>query len=193
MQLDRFGRAEEHRLLWREPTTLTGIGELMARWLEGDITYQPSYYAPAPDEETADLVSVLAEVNRAGMVTIFSQPGVPLVDGSGQRAAIDGFCHEEMVRRLQTAAWGTDLVTLTFPPDSQSDGAVVVTVGGGQEFTWLGCTQDRGERLRFYCADLCEDALVDLCSAWQLQILDPVWGRNDLLWDVLRRAAAEGP
>jgi uncharacterized protein DUF6919 len=192
MQLDEYGRAEEHRLLWREPTTLAGLGELMARWLEGDITYQPGYNSTGPDAETTDLIPVLAAVNRAGMFTTFSQPGVPLTDGNGQRAAIEGFCTEEAMQRLYVASWATDLVTLSYPPGSSaSDGAVAVSTLGGLECTWLGSCQDRGELIYYYGEDLCEAAVIDLCSAWQVHILDPVWGRNDLLWDVLRRFAGE--
>lgn len=40
------------------------MGELIARWLEGVITYQPGYGGEGPDSETNPLVAGLAAVNR---------------------------------------------------------------------------------------------------------------------------------
>jgi hypothetical protein len=77
VQVDEDGRAEEHRLLWSQPTTISQLGELTAQWPEGTITYQPGCFASAPDPETADPIEVLAAVNRAGLFTTFSQPGIP--------------------------------------------------------------------------------------------------------------------
>lgn len=192
MQVDEYGRAEEHRLLWRKPTTISELGELMAQWLEGGITYQPGYGASTPDPETADLVEVLAAVNRAGVFTTFSQPGMPLADGSAQRASLDGFCTEQVADRLRIATRDTDLAALIFPPGSQSDGQVVVTINGGQEITWLGRTLDVDNLYHVYGDDLSEAGAEALCNAWQLHIIDPVWGRNDLLWSLLRRFASQG-
>ncbi|MDX3656256.1 hypothetical protein PV646_02950 [Streptomyces sp. ID05-26A] len=187
MQVDEYGRAEEHRLLWKGPATVGQLGELMAQWLDGTITYQPGYGAPGPDPETSELVEVLAAVNRAGVLTTFSQPGEPLVDGHAQRASLDGFCTEHTADLLRRATLHTDLVTLIFPPGSQEGGQVVVTVDDGQEFTWLGSPADLGHLYDIYGDDLSEAAIEALGDAWQLHIVDPVWGRNDLLWDQLRR------
>jgi len=60
---------------WHSARTLAGLGELTAQWLEGKIGYVPGYGGAPPDEETEPLIPVLAAANRAGFVTIVSQPG----------------------------------------------------------------------------------------------------------------------
>jgi hypothetical protein len=112
-----------------------------------------------------------------------------LADGSGQRACVDGFCTEDTRTRLLTATSGTDLVTLSFRPGGVSDGQVVVTLDEGDEFTWLGSPLDTANIDHHYREDLSESGLQALHAAWQVQIIDPVWGRNDLLWDALHRFA----
>jgi len=188
--VDEFGRSEKHRVLWREATSLRDLGELMAQWLEGKITYQPAYYARAAEDETDGLVDVLAEVNRAGLVTTFSQPGVPLVAGSGQRASIDGFGTQDTIDRLQAATLGTDLVVIAFAPDCESGGQVVVTAINGHECTWLGLPLDAVDIDDYYQDDLSHPGLDAMRSAWQVNVIDPVWGRDDLLWDTLRKFSA---
>jgi hypothetical protein len=95
--------------------------------------------AAGPDVETASLVPVLAELNRAGYVTDFSQPGIALdANGNGQRAAVAGFCSEVMAVRLMDAVCRTDLVVVAGDPDKPVNASIVVTVDDGREFTWLG-------------------------------------------------------
>jgi hypothetical protein len=84
---DVFVPNGEHRALWAGGLA-EDLGGLMARWLEGRTSYEPGYLAAGPDAETASLVPVLAQLNRAGYVTDFSQPGIALdANGNGQRAA----------------------------------------------------------------------------------------------------------
>lgn len=111
---------------WLAATTLDDLARLNGQWLRGGRCSSFSQGA-GPDEEASELVEVLAEINRLGLITDFSQPGE--FDGKwAQRASVSGFCSEGM-----------------------------------------------GE----------------LASAWYVQIFDPKWGRNDLLWltvlDALRR------
>jgi hypothetical protein len=186
---DESGGDEEDRLLWREPVTVAQLGELMAQWLEGLITYQPGYAAATPDAETDDLVEVLATVNRAGLLTTFSQPGVPPKGGGAQRAAVDGFCTEQVADRLRSVTLGTDLVTLVLAPGYHSDLQVAVTIQDGQECTWLGRGMGVDDIHLYYANDVSEAGLQALYGAWQLHIIDPVWGRNNVLWTVLRQFA----
>jgi hypothetical protein len=77
---------DEHAL-WDKARTVADLGELTARWLEGSISWNPTYtngdtYAAEvgtfnrpPEDETKPYVHLLAAVNRAGFVTNFSQPG----------------------------------------------------------------------------------------------------------------------
>ncbi len=34
-------------------------------------------------------------------------------------------------------------------------------------------------------------AIEALCAAWQVTIIDPEWGRNDVLWTVLKSFTAQ--
>jgi hypothetical protein len=184
-ELDEHGRNLAERQLWAGVQDLVGIGGLMAGWLEGDLTYQPAYYGAAPDEETAELVPVLAALNRAGFVTEFSQPGIPLANGSAQRAAIGGFCDDVMLLNLMAATFGTDLVMLRFASGDTGEGSVVVTVDELEEYTFLGRTEGSDDLKDGYGEDLSPAGLAALIGAWQVHLFDPVWGRNDLLWPLL--------
>lgn len=190
--LDEYGRDETHRSLWADARTLSDIGELTARWLEGGITYHPAYGAPCPDSETAELIPVLAAVNRAGFVTDESQPGFPLDDKSGQRAYVTGFCSQGFVDVARVAATvsGTDLVVLAFVPGTESGPQVVVTVDDGAEFTWLGHPVDAVNIDHLYGDDLAADGVAALRAAWQVHMFDPLWGRNELLWSFLSMVAS---
>ena len=104
---------------------LADLGELTARWLEGTIasipTVMPGY---GPDEETADLIPVLAACNRAGYVTTGSQPGEKPGRGHDgrlwtQRAAVQGFAGAAAVAALRACTAGTPLIVLPGRPASQ--------------------------------------------------------------------------
>jgi hypothetical protein len=41
---DEFVPNAEHRALWARADSLEDLGELMARWLEGGISYQPGVF-----------------------------------------------------------------------------------------------------------------------------------------------------
>lgn len=47
-EFDEDGRDLAGRSLWTAARTLADVGTLMARWLEGDLTYQPVYYGSEP-------------------------------------------------------------------------------------------------------------------------------------------------
>lgn len=174
--------------LWRTARTLADLGELTAQWLEGRIDYQPGY-GGEPDSETAPLIPVLAAANRAGFVTTFSQPGVPLADGHAQRAAVAAFADQQMVERVKAAILGTDLVAVFTPPGWDSPAQIPVTIDDGQEFTWLGAGLDPAYIAQIYAED-CPAALATLLGAWQVDLFDPVWGREGLLWERLARVWA---
>jgi hypothetical protein len=184
-ELDEHGRKLAERQLWSDVDNLAGIGGLMARWLEGDLTYQPACYGSAPDEETIQLVPVLAALNRAGFVTKFSQPGIPLSNGNAQRAAVGGFCDDAMLLNLMAATFGTDLVMLRFASGDTGEGSVVVTLDEREEYTCLGRTERPDDLEDGYGEGLSTAGLTALIGAWQVHLFDPVWGRNDLLWPLL--------
>lgn len=175
------------RTLWQSARTLEDLGDLTAQWLEGAITHLPGYLAPGPDEETTPLVHYLAEANRNGYVTDFSQPGTTYPDGDVQRAAVAGFCTEELAERIAAAVLRTDLVVISTPPGWDNPARIPVTIDGGAAFTWVG-SNPPGIAIDHTYGDDCPDALGALRAAWYVTVFDPVWGREALLWERLSAA-----
>lgn len=174
---------------WRTARTLTDLGRLTAQWLEGGISHIPGYGdGDRPAEETGPLVAALAAACRAGYVTTNSQPGRPLDDGAGQRAWVTGFCTEDTADKVKAAVLGTDLITLAVPPGWDNPVRIPVTIDDHAEFTWAGALDP--ETIEHYYAGICPHALEALDAAWQVDVIDPAWGRTELLWD--RLAAALG-
>jgi hypothetical protein len=197
-------RADHQR--WASASTLADVGELTALWLEGKIASQPGY-APGcgPADETLPLVPVLAACNRAGYVTTCSQPGFSGTGYGGahweQRAATEGFADAETARRLRAAASRAGALVLARDPQSSPRwrirlrGEVPATRRDGADFTWFGAQLSRRYiRSRDLGWGACaRDAADALCAAWQVTLIDPVWGREDSpLWTALA-AFAEGP
>jgi hypothetical protein len=183
--------------LWAAAQSLPELGEAMAQWLEGRITYQPAYSGAEPEEETAELVPVLAAYNRSGFVTDFSQPAVSLDEGYGcaQRAAVCGFCDEATARRLLALTLRTGLIVLAHDPLLLEGIQIPVTVDVEDEdveaSTWVGAFSNSEAIAHYYSADCPPAAVRALQTAWQVHIVDPVWGRNDLLSDEVRAVLAE--
>lgn len=181
------------RAVWRGAHGLAELGALTARWLDGELPTQPHHDGP-PDPETIALVPVLAGLNRSGFVTSGSQPGLPPGPGFdnaiwAQRAAVEGFADSDLVRRLE--AWLPDgLVLIVHSPDGgyHSPG-LTVTTRAGQPYTMFGgYLEPRLIRWLYSdCNKATQSALVD---AHQVTIVDPVWGRNDVLWPALQTLAA---
>lgn len=168
---------------WTTATGLADLGELTARWLTGEYEQTPLHGGP-PDPETALLIPVLAAANRAGYVTDFSQPGEDWGDGDRQRAAVGDYCDDAIRDRLAGAVAGSDLVLLHERGDSGIQ--VPVTLDGGAACTWVGGVPASEDI--WYNVTLTAGALAALRDSWYVTIVDPVWGRNDLLWPLLTHA-----
>jgi hypothetical protein len=184
------------RRLWRSARTLQDLGDLMARWLEGDIGSQPGYqprYGPEP--ETTDLIETLAACNRAGYLTISSQPGL-ITDDLQQRAAVQGFTDDlRMLRRLERLGESAGLLTavhLTAAPSEPVDG-FIATISEGEPCTGFGCHLATSDLYVIWsgCHRTAADAVI---ASYQVTLIDPEYGRNDLLWTVLDEASGRsGP
>jgi hypothetical protein len=194
--------------LWRQVESLEDIGELTARWLEGDIETHPGYYG-RPDEETSELIPVLADLNRAGYVTTGSQPGEGPVRGVWdepelrwwwQRAAVDGFARAEVADRIQETSAESGLTVVRHERAgwrTDWDDAVWVTATGPEEapeppenarmHTSFGAHLSR-KVIATECLDATSAEFV--YGTPQVTVVDPQWGRNDLLWPALVRELA---
>lgn len=185
----RTNRITERRR-WAAAHTIEDLGHLTAAWLEGAIDYQPGYIG-GPEQETQPITGHLAGYNRNGFLTTASQPGIPTKAGSGQRAWVEGFCTEQAAERIHRAAMHTELIALYARGAYRSNSArIAVTTIDDNDLTFAGpMTVDY---INEYYARDCPQALITLHHAWQFALVDPQWGRNTLLWDLLTDALADG-
>lgn len=173
---------------WGTAQTLEDLGELTALWLLGEVPECPTQGGP-PDAETAEIIQALVECNRRGFVTEFSQPGKPLRDGSGQRAAVSGYAPEPLAKKLFAASLHSDLVVLIFQPGAEGGYSIPVTADVFHPYTRVGCFC--GELAEEFCRHLGPLATLAVLTAWYVAVIDPSWGRRDYLWHTLLKALRE--
>lgn len=195
VDLSETDRTEDglDQLAWRQCPDLQTACELTAQWLEGSRHYQPGYAAAQPAKETGPLSAQLARINRLGLLTTESQPGNPLLQGSGQRAYVTGYCAGTTMAFLSTFLVGTELVSMWYPPNTSGQAQICVSVDEYEEFTHLGRSMDAEYVLEEYALETNEALAAIVSECWELQIFDPVWGRNDRLLPALIRALEAMP
>ncbi|SFU14746.1 hypothetical protein [Arthrobacter sp. ov118] len=179
---DGFGRLLADREVWRQATTIAAAGELTARWLEGRSQYQPGTFAPGFDDETTAIAGQLARLNRNGLFTKESQPGVQ-VDGLAQRAYVTAFCSPETASALLELSTRSGLVTVAHAPGEASSASIPVTVQDDAVVTVLGSSEGpvNEDQLKDWAAESNETLALVLADAWYVEIFDPVWARNTVL------------
>ncbi|MFF4403628.1 DUF6919 domain-containing protein [Streptomyces sp. NPDC001404] len=190
-KLPWMSRSDRRR--WESARTLSDLGELMALWLEGSLGSRPGYAARfGPDEETAGLVPVLAACCRAGFVTEQSQPGEDDVAFDGrpwvQRAAVSGFvADKDLLQHVRAAAERAGLQVITETAQGRRK-SVVVTQWAGRDHTSFGEPMPPSHLRYLFGAECHRQAVGALVAAWQVTVIDPVWGRNSVLWPTLSGA-----
>lgn len=186
----RKTRADRRR--WAAAQSLPELAGLMARWLEGELSMWPGYGDGAA-EETAELIPVLARVNRAGFLTDQSQPACdgPGFDGRRweQRAAVSGLvADDDLLFALARVAESHRLTILVRAADDQARiKGVTATRVDGEPYTTFGCRLTR-RMLRDIWWGVSRRALDDIADAMQVTLVDPEYGRNDRLWTALDEA-----
>jgi hypothetical protein len=190
--------------LYADCETLADLGEVTAKWAKGEIKYHPGGYDEGPAEETIELIPALVTLNRAGFITQCSQPGEGPVDGYDgrvwwQRAAVDGFTDSATADRLEGACEEADLIFIRNGPArrwrvtwkhtepvtaSPVDNDDIAAASSYYVHTHFGAHLSR-RAVKFSFDDCASKAL---CSAEQVSIIDPVWGRKDFMWDTLTSA-----
>ncbi len=197
------------RRAWKQARTLAELGELTARWLEGDIASQPGYMPNCgPDPETAELIPTLAKLNRAGYVTECSQPGLaPTLGYDGrlwsQRAAVSGFADDATLAQIRAAVERTGQLVLiahrTLPrwrgcwrawrlPSTGM--AVTAAERGHRVHTAFGARMSLGD-VEGCFDELGREGFAAVRAAHQVTVIDPVWGRVEYLWPVLDAVMAD--
>ncbi|MFD5342317.1 DUF6919 domain-containing protein [Streptomyces anulatus] len=178
---------------WRTAETLQDLGTLMAAWLIGDIASQPGYQPNCgPDEETRHLIPVLVAANRLGYVTDSSQPGNAETGYDGQwweqRAAVSGVIDDPQLRdRLVAAAQlaGLTVVQHDLTPRRDAEGVPVTRSQGSVHTRFGGFLPARDLRTVWQPEIIGRRAFEKVTAAWQLTLVDPEWGRDDVLWEAL--------
>jgi hypothetical protein len=179
--------------IWRDARSIGDLGGAMAGWLEGRVADRPGYTADRPDGETDHLVPVLARLNRRGYVTTDSQPGEDSTAYDGrpwvQRAAVQGYitASDPLLPRIIRAARAAGLIVTAYGAGRRvgpSRGLVVTRWGGEPHSGFGGRTHGllRAPEL-LGAGRLARRELVRHGVA--LAVVDPVWGRDDVLWDLL--------
>jgi hypothetical protein len=204
---DEAARYERDRATWQRAYHVAALARLTADWLEGKSLYLPAYGAANPDPETTPLTGRLAAYNRAGFMTVDSQPGTdpePGHDGWiwAQRAAVSGFCAPDAADQIEDALFGREAlfgrdelcvrfarprtrplrpipVTIRANPDDPTD-TRAATVSGVRH----GVREIR----EMYRGELNPVAVQDLCESWQVMIVDQEFGAHQRVWDALDQA-----
>ncbi|MBB4985006.1 DUF6919 domain-containing protein [Streptomyces nymphaeiformis] len=178
--------------VWRDAQSIADLGRTMADWLEGRIPARPGYFDSRPDTETSRLITTLAVLNRAGFVTVDSQPGEegPGYDGAHwrQKAYVEGYIDDRgpLLPKILRAADtnGLSVIRASRKP------AVPVPFADrdGQPVAGITTKYPRNQLAREWDG-IGRRAFRDLrAHSVHLIAYDPVWGRDDRLWTALMGA-----
>lgn len=175
---------------WQSARTIEDMAVLTDQWLRGLLLLHPNGHHRGPDPETLPL----ADVNRAGILTIQSQPGELAAFHElpwRQRAFVTAFIADPtLARTLCAGAAEAGLVVRAYRPgrvdENGKRGAVDVTTWGARVNTGTG-NRVPPRAVRRILPGCRPQAVRAVRDAWQITVIDPVLGRNTLLWPVLRR------
>lgn len=169
------------RSSWKRAQSFDELCELGARFVEGRESFFPGWGAEQLDAESEPLVPVLAALNRAGFLTLASQPGTLAgVDGCEQRAFVSGFCRASEARSLRR------LGARSFRRGERGRAGVAVTRRAGSARVLAGHNAFESE-LELFRGQVGERALAQLSECVYWSLWDPVFGREEWLWRKLAR------
>src|SRR5262249_20849374 len=163
---------------------------LGARFVEGELPLFPGWGSPTLDDESDAIARDLAALNRAGFLTVASQPGREGEDP--QRAFVCGVAEPGLARRIARAARGGaasggGLECAVFGPGESGGTKVPVSLHAGEARVFAGHADFEAE-LECFREHLGREGLEALSRASWISVFDPAFGRKDLLWIVLRNA-----
>lgn len=147
-------------------------------FLRGETDQTPAHLGPI-DEETVCLVEDLVRINELGFITDNSQPGERDEFGS-QRAWVDGYCDNMTAHRIDRALASSEVIVISYCPADRASGSLPITrLADGTPTTFAGrYWYESAQGLYENSTELNSWLRTSVC----LQIIDPVWGRNDALW-----------
>ena len=177
--------------VWTSAQTLRDVADATIAWLRGELRDTP-WYAGAPCSETHEITRELIALNRAGVVTCFSQPARSLDErGAAQRAALAGHCSQrDVVLRVQALGLCSDLIVLIVPYGDAIGYQIPITIQAHRACTWLGFHAPEEDDVRMKAVG--RGARRELRRSVWIAVIDPMWGRRDYLWQRLLGALAHG-
>jgi hypothetical protein len=188
LEADR-GMARER---WRRARTLDDLCRLGAEFVDGRIDFFPGWGSPTLDEESDAIAAHLARFQRAGFLTVASQPGgarAATADSASvlQRAFVCGFASERAARALASSCASPALSIALFDHAGGSGERAPVTLVGGVARVFAGYAAF-AEELECFAGRVSDDALRALRSSTYVSAIDLEWGRNSELWPFLDQA-----
>ena len=173
---------------WASVSNLRELAECVTDFLVGDLPFNPFYYDYRPAVETVPIARHLVQLNRLGLATDCSQPGLDRGVWR-QRAFVSGLADLDLARHLAKQLVHTDLIAFISPllkPHESFDLwlDVPVTLHERSPVTWIGGRMAADD---LFTGIVEETSLTsqELAGYFSIQVLDPVWGRADYLWDAL--------
>jgi hypothetical protein len=158
------------RKAWASARNLDDLGELVVRWLNGEIKQTPGHLG-GPDRETIPLIDPLTIMNRSGFVTDNSQLAETM-HGETWNANVSGFATDATLTRLRDAVAGAPLVLAACRAKVHEC---------EQSSVWWRCPW--GNSADFW-AERCPQVSDEIYGCWYVTIEDPEPGRNEM-WDHL--------
>jgi len=193
---------EASRRRWREAHTFDEICALTSAFLNRRCDIFPGWGATEPDEETDSILARLETLNRAGFLTLASQPGFEgRIDGRAvrQRAFVTGFGDVDVTRRLLSSSTGRGSRTLAgsgievraWGPGGAAHASALeiaepMTLVDGTARVLSGHAA-RSEELALFQDEIGSNAFQALSRTTYLAAWDPSFGRRTFLWDELER------
>jgi len=183
---------DEGRAAWVSARTLDDLCRLGAGFVDGLLAFFPGWAASSLDRESEAIAAHLAALNRAGFLTVASQPGSPpraSHDGAlhEQRAFVCGFATQRVARSLASYD-GSDarIVVATFRRGSRGGARLAVSRRGSAAHAFAGyCAFE--EELECFAPCVSTEALRALERSTYVSALDLEWGREARLWSELAR------
>ena len=182
--------ALEAMQVWQESETFEGLCELNARFMEGKIRFIPGCSGEGLDAESEPIAPYLAAFNRAGFLTVVSQPG--LDEGySKQRAFVEGFACEATALRIERLSLCSDLYIYVAGAGESGGCRTTVTIDHLRPHAWAGdaALDETGlvVDMQGYEAVCSDSAMEDLKQTCFVSVIDLCWGRTKYLWDTLAK------
>jgi len=190
-------RRDEER--WLRAKSYDDLLRLNVLFLEGKIVAHPwsvvrpedllKWESPALNEETARIRDALVALNKLGLFTESSQPGLYVKTGRyaiEQRAYVDGYAPKALADRLLRALDGQDGLVALRPVEKPTKLVVVTRQGGPRgalkPFTWVG----RATPVEVVMEGrIGSKALKELARCADIAAYDKKWRRNTHLWPAL--------